>query len=214
MAAEKETKTSKVWVTLCKFETIEKHLNSENYSNKPLTVICAVNDKDERCALTAFVAVNKKADEGGEELWKAIADISYDAEDFEGLITVPGEEWLRTQMSKVVTILTDSANSAKASAKELKRLIEAFTGIEDHNIVLHDCSMHLTSNFEKQVLKQLDGSPSREALRMVSSLFGTRNPHRDHWRARHEELKGAFQREVGVRSWIKKELSISKNIFI
>ena len=173
-----------------------------------------MNEKDERSALTAFVAVNKKADEGGEELWMAIADISYDAEDFEGIITVPGEEWLRIQMSKVVTILTDSANSAKASAKELKRLIEAFTGLEDQNIVLHDCSMHLTSNFEKQVLKQLDGSPSREALRMVSSLFGTRNPHRDHWRARHEDLKGAFQREVGVRSWIKNVINIRKKYYL
>ena len=143
--------------------------------------------------------MEKSASETAAELWVAISDISYDAEEIPGLIDCPGEEWLRRQIEKVVTILSDSCNAARATAEELKKLLEDFTGMEDQNIILHDCTMHLSANFEKKCLAQLENSPSRKVLSLVSSLFGARNSHRDRWRIQNLPLRAAFEREVGVR---------------
>ena len=186
---------------LSRSETLSLCFDGSEKKGEAVQAIVAVNERSEKLALAAFVQIEKDAVSTAQELYGGLVDVALDADEM-GL-TLPGEfetvdDWFRSVLSKVVTLLSDSCNVAKDTASELKTLIEDYTEFEGQNIAIYDCSMHLICNFERKMLKQLKPEP-RDVLKLISELFGSRTKIAEALTILHPELRGQFSRQVGVR---------------
>ena len=115
-------------------------------SKKNGQTVTAVVVTDEQCntiCLVAAVSIYNDAEYTALHIQEALGDLSVEA--FKaGLLPLNRTpfEWMQAQMQKVKTILTDSCNTARRSADELKSALEDYFEISN-DIVLTDCAMHI-----------------------------------------------------------------------
>ena len=115
-------------------------------SKKNGQTVTAVVVTDEQCqtvCLVAAVSIYNDAEYTALHIQESLGDLAVEA--FKADLLPANRtpfEWMQAQIEKVKTILTDSCNTARRSAEELKSALEDYFEISN-DIVLTDCAMHI-----------------------------------------------------------------------
>ena len=99
-----------------------------------------VNERSIKCAVSAFVNVEKNACETAMSLFESILDVVLDACELGDVIPSDDpHEWFHCQLAKISVVLSDSCNAAVATSRELIKIIEDRVDDEGFKVIRLDC---------------------------------------------------------------------------